>query len=70
MISLSLSLSLSLSHLHREVMEADVIMSPVRRSLRLTGKSDPGSHDDYQVSSLKELPDDLEVGYLPNKALF
>ena len=54
-------------------MEADVIMSPARRSLRLAGKcgtGGPGSHGNYQVSSLNELPEGLEVKYLPNKALF
>ena len=53
---LSLSLSLSLS---RELMEADVVMSPVRRSLRLAEKFvAPGydSHGNYQVSSLAQLP--------------
>ena len=57
-------------------MEADVIMSPARRSLRLAGKCDSSSgchgnssHGNYQVSSLKELPDGLDIGYLPNKAL-
>ena len=59
--------------LTRELMGADVLMSPVRRSLRLTNKSDtPGDsrRGNYQVSSLAELPDELDIGYLPNKALF
>ena len=54
-------------------MEADVIMSPARRSLRLAGKcgtGGPGSHGNYLVSSLNELPEGLDVKYLPNKALF
>jgi hypothetical protein len=57
----------------RERMEADVIMSPARRSLRLAGKcgtGGPGSHGNYLVSSLNELPEGLDVKYLPNKALF
>ena len=54
-------------------MEADVVMSPVRRSLRLAEKCvapGEGGHGNYQVSSLAELPDELDIGYLPNKALF
>ena len=46
---------LFLSGSPRERMEADVIMSPVRRSLRLArkcGTGGPGSHGNYQVSSL------------------
>ena len=51
-------------------MEADVIMSPVRRSLRLAEKCvapGDGGNVNYQVSSLTELPDELDI---PNKALF
>ena len=54
-------------------MEVDAVMSPVRRSLRLVEKHvapGDGGHGNYQVSSLAELPDELDIGYLPNKALF
>ena len=47
-------------------------MSPVRRSLRIAEKGSTttdGSHDNYQVESLDELPYELDVRYLPNKAL-
>ena len=46
-------------------MEADVVMSPVRRSLRLVEKCvapGDGGHGNYQVSSLAQLPD---IRYLP-----
>ena len=45
-------------------MEADVVVSPVRRSLKLAEKcvAPAGSgHSNYQVSSLAKLPDELEV---------
>ena len=45
-------------------------MSPVRRSLRIAEKgTTDGSHGNYQVESLDELPYELDVRYLPNKAL-
>lgn len=57
---------------HRELLDADVIMSPARRSIRIAGRADqmaerpPGS---YEVTSLLDLPEELEVAYCPNKAL-
>ena len=54
-------------------MEADVVMSPVRRSLRLAEKcvaTEDGGHVNYQVSSLAQLPEELDIGYLSNRALF
>ena len=56
----------------RELLDADIIMSPVRRSLRIAEKGSTttdGSHGNYQVESLDELPYELDVRYLPNKAL-
>lgn len=56
----------------RDMLEADVIMSPARRSLRLTEKCDTPricNRGNYQVVSLTDLPVDLDIGYLPNKAL-
>ena len=51
-------------------MEADVVVSPVRRSLRLAEKHvapGDGGNVNHQVFSLAELPDELDI---PNKALF
>ena len=51
-------------------MEADVVISPVRRSLRLAEKHvapGDGGHGNYQVSSLAELPDELDIGYISPK---
>ena len=54
-------------------MEVDLIMSPARRSVRIAekiGTATDSNRGNYQVASLKDLPDELDVGYLPNKALF
>ena len=64
--------SLPLSIFLRELLDADIIMSPVRRSLRIAEKGSTttdGSHGNYQVESLDELPYELDFRYLPNKAL-
>ena len=60
-------------HTHREVMDVHVVMSPAQRSIRIAvkfGYSSDGNHGNYHVSSFKYLPEELDFGYLPNKALF
>ena len=42
----------------------DVVMSPARRSLRIAerlGTTSGGSHGNYQVASLEDLPEELDV---------
>jgi len=47
-------------------------MSPARRSIRIAGrasKTTEGPPGNYEVTSLLDLPEELEVAYCPNKAL-
>ena len=54
-------------------MDIHMVMSPARRSIRIAekfGDTSDGNRGNYQVTSLKDLPEELDFGYLPNKALF
>ncbi len=54
----------------RQMVDADIIMSPARRSVRLAGRKRSMSRsEDYILSSLTEMPDDVNFGYLPNPLL-
>ena len=54
-------------------MDVYVVLSPAQRSIRFAekfGDTSNGNHGNYHVISLKDLPEELNFGYLPNKALF
>ena len=50
-------------------MRTDVIMSPARRSIRSSGKSVGHTSTGFVADSLKDLPEDVEFTYRPNKAI-
>ena len=45
------------------------IMSPVRRSICLSGKSVGHTSTEFVGNSLKDLPEDVEFACIPNKAI-
>ena len=52
-------------------MGTNVIMSPARRSIRLSRKSfGRTSCTGFVVDSVMDLPEDVEFAYRPNKAMF
>ena len=64
-LCLSDSLILPFDLSPRDLLGADVIMSPARRSLRLADKVTA----QLTVSSIMEMPDDVNFAYCPNGAL-
>ena len=51
-------------------MGTNVIMSPARRSIRLSRKSLGHTSTGFVVDSVMDLPEDVEFAYRPNKAMF
>ena len=63
-------------HMHRDMLGTDCILSPARRSLRIHRKSvgqslapETGSNNSIVVSSLSDLPHNLDYVIHPNPSL-
>lgn len=51
----------------RELLGADTVLTPVRRSGRLVGTPPVGGR--AVVDSIAELPEGMDIGYMPNASL-